>query len=151
MPYIVYYTVLYGIRTVYRYTGYTGIPYITTRVLYTCPSWQMLLKIMQYARKICSPFAHFSCNMFVICSKYARNIHGNLRKIHKSTLCLCVCSVHVHVIFGRCVSVFLCSNILEYGRKVSLKWSNMLEKWCNMLDLCSGRFFHRNTEYASYK
>ena len=93
-----------------------------------------------------------------ICSKYARNIHENLRKIHKTTLssCCCVCSVH-----GRSTStsilggVFLffyariSSNMVEKSKMMQYA-RNMLEKWCNMLDLCSGRFFHRNMlgEYA---
>ena len=81
-------------------------------------------------------YARLMLIFHAICSKYARNIHGNLSKIHKTTLssCCCVCSVH-----GRSTSILggvflffyprISSNILEYGRKV--------RKWCNMLKICS--------------
>ena len=69
---------------------------------------------------VCSPYAHFSCNMLEICSKYTRKSAQNTQN-YSLIMLLCVFgprTVHVHVNFGRCVSVFLCTNILEYGRKV---------------------------------
>ena len=63
-------------------------------------------------------YARLMLIFHAICSKYARNIPGNLRKIHKSTVIMLFCvfdprTVHVHVNFGRCVSFFLLSKIFE--------------------------------------
>ena len=78
--------------------------------------WAVFLctNILEYGRKVDND---------VICSKYARNIHENLRKMHKTTLssCCCVCSVH-----GRSTSTSILGGVfLFFYARIS---SNMVEK-----------------------
>ncbi len=88
---------------------------------------RLMLFFMQYARNMLEIYQE-------ICVEYTNLLSS----------CCFVCSIHGRStstsILGGVFLFFLWSKILEMVENDAI-CSNMLEKWCNMLDLCSGCFF----------